>query len=102
MVKVKSKTQYKGLLVIGDPHIEGRQPGFRKDDYPQVILDKVAWCLDYANQHQLLPTFLGDFFDKPRDNPTWILVRLIELMQDVYSIGIFGNHDCAETTLNDT
>ena len=46
---------YVGLLAIGDPHLEGRQPGFRKDDYPNVILDKLAWCLEYAEANRLLP-----------------------------------------------
>lgn len=92
---------YVGLLVIGDPHIEGRQPGFRKDDFPQVILDKVQWCLEYAQSNRLLPTFLGDMFEKPRDNPTWMLGRLIEIMSRVPAIGIYGNHDCAEPTLNE-
>ena len=101
MADLLSKNEYVGLLVIGDPHIEGRQPGFRKDDFPQVILDKVQWCLDYAKANQLLPTFLGDMFDKPRDNPTWIVGRLIEIMSPVPSIGIYGNHDCAETSLNE-
>ena len=92
---------YVGLLVIGDPHIEGRQPGFRKDDFPEVILNKVQWCLEYAKTNRLLPTFLGDLFDKPRDNPTWMMGRLIEMMSRVPSIGIYGNHDCAETSLNE-
>ena len=95
------KIDYAGLLVIGDPHIEGRQPGFRKDDFPQVILDKVQWCLNYAQSNRLLPTFLGDMFDKPRDNPTWMLGRMIEIMSRVPSIGIYGNHDCADTSLNE-
>ena len=97
----KSKTEYVGLLIIGDPHIEGRQPGFRKDDFPNVILGKVEWCLKYAKQNQLLPTFLGDLFDKPRDNPTWMIGRLIEIMSTTPSIGIYGNHDCADPVLNE-
>ena len=84
--------EYAGLLVIGDPHLEGRQPGFRKDDYPNVILDKLAWCLDYAGNNRLLPAILGDLFDKPRDNPNWLLVRLIELLQGEV-LGLYGNHD---------
>ena len=92
---------YVGLLVIGDPHVEGRQPGFRKDDFPNAILKKITWCLDYAKSNQLLPTFLGDMFDKPRDNPTWMIGRLIEIMSGSGSIGIYGNHDCAEPELND-
>jgi DNA repair exonuclease SbcCD nuclease subunit len=84
--------QYTGLLLIGDPHLEGRQPGFRKDDYPNVIVDKLAWCLDYAATHRLLPAILGDLFDKPRDNPNWLLGRLMELLTGEV-IGLYGNHD---------
>ena len=92
---------YRGLLCIGDPHLEGRQPGFRKDDYPTVILEKLEWILDYAVGNRLLPAFLGDVFDKPRDNPTWMLARLIDMLSGVESIGIYGNHDCADPVLND-
>ncbi len=91
---------YQGLLIIGDPHLEGRQPGFRKDDYPHVVLEKLGWCLDYARQNRLLPALLGDLFDKPRDNPTWMLGRLIDLL-DAEVIGLFGNHDCADPQLSD-
>jgi len=87
--------------VIGDPHVEGRQPGFRKDDFPNVVLEKIQWCLEYAETNRLLPTFLGDMFDKPRDNPTWMIGRLIEIMSGSGSIGIYGNHDCADPQLNE-
>jgi DNA repair exonuclease SbcCD nuclease subunit len=86
--------------MIGDPHLEGRQPGFRKDDYPEVILDKLAWCLDYAGQNHLLPVILGDLFDKPRDNPNWMIVRLLEMLTGEI-VGIYGNHDCADPELKD-
>src|SRR5688572_5380979 len=92
--------EYVGLLCIGDPHLEGRTPGHRKDEYPQVILDKLAWCLDYAEQHRLLPAILGDLFDKPRDNPNWMLVKLIEMLSREV-IGLYGNHDCADPELRD-
>ena len=91
---------YTGILLIGDPHLEGRTPGFRKDDYPEVILQKLGWCLDYAAQHCLLPALLGDVFDKPRDNPNWLLVRLLGMLQGEV-IGLYGNHDCAEPELSD-
>jgi hypothetical protein len=92
---------YRGVLFIGDPHLEGRQPGFRKDDYPEVILEKLAWSLDYAAEHRLLPALLGDVFDKPRDNPTWMVARLIDMLAERECIGIYGNHDCADPELND-
>lgn len=96
-----ASNQYVGLLVIGDPHLEGRTPGFRRDNYPEVILEKFAWCLRYARANRLLPTMLGDLFDKPRDNPTWMLGSLIDLLSGVECIGIYGNHDCAEPQLTD-
>ena len=88
------ESQYSGMLVIGDPHLEGRQPGFRKDDYPQVILQKLEWSLDYARSHSLLPIILGDLFDKPRDNPNWLVVRLFDILNaEGEVLGIYGNHD---------
>jgi len=98
---VPEKDTYTGLLIIGDPHLEGRTPGFRKDDYPNIILDKFDWSLRYAKTHRLLPVMLGDLFDKPRDNPTWMLVRLIDILTDTDCVGLYGNHDCAEPELND-
>ena len=92
---------YRGLLVIGDPHIEGRSPGFRKDDFPQTILGKVRWCVEHARKNKLLPVFLGDVFDKPRDNPTWMIGELIEMLMPYPAIGIYGNHDCADPQLGE-
>lgn len=98
---VNSSDKYRGLLVIGDPHIEGRSPGFRIDDFPQAILQKLRWCLEHARKNKLLPVFLGDFFDKPRDNPTWLIGELIEMLMPWPAIGIYGNHDCADPTLGE-
>jgi DNA repair exonuclease SbcCD nuclease subunit len=92
---------YQGVLCIGDPHLEGRQPGFRKDDYPSVILEKLVWCLSYAKRHQLLPLILGDLFDKPRDNATWMIGRLLDLLHESEVLGLYGNHDCADPALNE-
>jgi predicted phosphodiesterase len=88
-----------GLLFIGDPHVASRPPGFRKDDYPTAILDKLQWALDYAKQHLLRPVLLGDLFDFPRDNANWLLVRLLHMLDG--TLAISGNHDCKENTLGD-
>ena len=55
---------FRGLMFIGDPHLESRVPGFRCDDYPQVALKKMAWCLKFARQENLQPVLLGDQVDK--------------------------------------
>lgn len=91
---------YCGVLLIGDPHVEGRKPGFRKDDYPNVVLEKLRWCLKTAEEQRLLPLILGDLFHVPRDNQNWLLCQLLELFETpVY--GIYGNHDCRENQLTE-
>ena len=91
---------YRGILVVGDPHLEGRVPGFRRDEYPDVILEKLQWCLDYADANCLLPTILGDLFHLPRDNPTWMLGRLMDMF-DREILAVYGNHDTANPVLDE-
>ena len=93
-------TDYKGLLIVGDPHLESRVPGFRKDNYPEVILEKLRWCLNYAASNRLLPAILGDLFHLPRDNSNWMLGQLMDMF-DGEIIGIYGNHDVHENEIND-
>jgi predicted phosphodiesterase len=75
--------------------------GFRKDAYPQVILKKLKWCLDYAREERLLPALLGDLFEFPRDNANWLLGELLLLLARQEVIGIYGNHDVHENQIGD-
>lgn len=95
--------EIRGLLFIGDPHLEARVPGFRKDDYPNVALQKFRWCLDYARTQQLQPILLGDLFQLPQDNPNWLVSKIIECIDEPLP-AIYGNHDVRENSLkpNDT
>jgi predicted phosphodiesterase len=97
---IKASKEYKGILTIGDPHIEGRVPGFRKDDYPAVILEKMRWALNYAAKNELLPVLLGDLFHMPRNNPNWLLVKVMQLF-DMEIFGIYGNHDVHENKITE-
>ena len=90
---------YDGILFIGDPHISSRAPGFRSDDYPRVILEKLTWCLDYSVENNLKPAILGDLFHYPRDNANWLLAELIERCAPLVPLAIYGNHDVRENTL---
>ena len=93
-----SSSDFAGLLFIGDPHLASRVPGFRKDDYPNVVLEKLRFALRYARANQLLPVLLGDLFDFPRDNANWLLGELMSML-DRHTLAVYGNHDCKENTL---
>jgi DNA repair exonuclease SbcCD nuclease subunit len=93
--------RYSGLLFIGDPHVEGRTPGFRRDNYPETILAKLEWCIDYCEQQELHPILLGDVFERPRDNPNWLISRLLDIFDGRCIPTIFGNHDCANPHLDE-
>jgi hypothetical protein len=90
-----------GLLFIGDPHLEGRIPGFRNDDYPQTILEKFAWCLEFARRENLQPILLGDLFHLPQDNPNWLITAIIDTITESWGQplpAIYGNHDVRENS----
>lgn len=93
--------RFSGLLFIGDPHVEGRTPGFRRDNYPETILAKLQWCIEYCEQQVLQPILLGDIFDKPRDNPNWLISRMLDILEGQCIPTIFGNHDCANPHLDE-
>lgn len=93
--------EYKGMLCIGDPHLASQVPGFRKDDFPRTALEKLSFCLDYAREQHLLPAILGDLFHHPRDNANWLLGEAIALLRSQEVIGIYGNHDCREDSLQE-
>jgi hypothetical protein len=93
--------RFSGLLFIGDPHVEGRTPGFRRDNYPETILAKLKWCIEYCEQQELQPILLGDIFDKPRDNPNWLISRMLDIFDGRCVPTIFGNHDCANPHLDE-
>lgn len=92
---------YQGVLFIGDPHLASRVPGFRKDDYPRVTLEKLRWTMDFARQENLLPVILGDLFDRPRDNANWLVGETLAILRGTEVYAIYGNHDCRENDLGD-
>ncbi|MEZ6126945.1 MAG: hypothetical protein R3C49_27830 [Planctomycetaceae bacterium] len=88
----------RGLLMIGDPHLEARVPGFRRDDFPAVALGKFRWCVNFAASENLQPFLLGDLFQLPRDNPNWLLSEIFACLTDPIP-AIYGNHDVRENLL---
>ncbi len=92
---------YQGILLIGDPHLASRTPGFRKDDYMEAILKKLEYSLTYAKEQHCLPIILGDLFHWPRDNSTRLLTRLIRLFEKQQILSVTGNHDTTDQLLQD-
>jgi predicted phosphodiesterase len=93
-------SMFRGILCIGDPHLCTWAPGYRKDDYPQTVLSKLRWALEYARQNILLPVLLGDLFHVPRDNANWLIAHLMGLL-DGQILTVIGNHDLSEDQLCD-
>jgi predicted phosphodiesterase len=95
-----TEAAFQGILCIGDPHLCTWAPGYRKDDYPRNVLNKLDWALDYARQNALLPVLLGDLFHVPRDNANWLMADLIGLLRGQI-LTVIGNHDLSEDQLCD-
>jgi DNA repair exonuclease SbcCD nuclease subunit len=91
---------YRGILCIGDPHLCTWPPGYRKDEYPRVILEKLRWSLHYARENRLLPVLLGDLFHVPRNNANWLVIQLMAVLEGEI-LTLVGNHDLSENLLSD-
>ncbi len=83
----------KGIFFIADPHVADMPPGQRLPGYREQIMVKMRACLDKAAQTNMLPLFLGDLFNWPRENSNGLIVELIELFREVRPWVLVGNHD---------
>lgn len=83
--------------IIGDLHASGDKPKSRKDDYPNVCIDKLERVLklhDYV-------IVLGDFFNTSSVSTEYcnnLVKRLKPYKGRIHSI--LGNHDASYRTLN--
>ncbi len=82
-----------GLFLVGDPHLADTPPGQRMPGYRDQVLDKLAACLDQAQEQGLTPVVLGDLFHWPRDNSNSLLVALMDLLRPWRPFVLVGNHD---------
>ena len=86
-----------GLFFMADPHLADTPPGQRLSGYLDQIMNKLAACLDRADELDMVPVILGDLFHWPRDNSNAMLVRLMRLFgqrggaRKVWVL--VGNHD---------
>jgi len=83
------------FIATADLHLTEKQPANRKDNYPEVLLDKFDWICAYTQQSGAKALLVaGDFFDRP-DVPYWITRRVLESI-DKYQITVIaipGQHD---------
>ena len=93
-----------GFLFIGDPHITSRRPGRRKDDdFTARIMRKLAWCIETANEKNLVPVILGDLYDRPVEPDEGLKTRVLRILRSAKHkvVYILGNHEKSHETLCD-
>lgn len=93
------------IIFVGDVHLKGSSPISRKDDYPEVILNKIKYIADYAEEigckHIL---FLGDIFDTVNTSLQYFSYAL-SVFKNIRDRGIglytiVGNHDIRYESLD--
>jgi len=84
------------LLCTGDWHITNKTPKNRIDNYPQTILTKLKYILDYAAENKIFYILQpGDFFDSVKVPHSTVasIAKLLAQYEDTHLIACFGQHD---------
>lgn len=98
----------KKICIVGDPHIDNKQPTSRIDNYMDASLADLKCSLILASKHKCdAIVFLGDMFDRVQANAE-VTSRLIEtLNKNDYGepwpfkkYTLMGNHDIGNTVSN--
>ena len=83
------------IAIVVDPHLRGRPPRSRLDDFQAAILRKLTWVVDYCNEQNITCMLIpGDLFDSFAVGVTTI-GDLAVTLQRFYGVilTIPGNHD---------
>ncbi len=86
------------IIFVGDVHLKGSNPISRKDNYAEVILNKIKFIRDYANTIDCSSIiFLGDIFDTVNTSLQYFS-HCLSLFKEISGLGIdlytiVGNHD---------
>lgn len=83
------------IVFFTDPHVSGKTPAARLDNYPETILGKIRQVGEIAKEiHADAVICGGDWFDRPDVGPN-IVSRLGEILKrfpcNIYTV--IGNHD---------
>lgn len=82
------------FVFMTDLHGRANNPISRKDFFPDTILKKCEWVVNYANQMDAVILCGGDWLQRPDTSPNFIasLAKiLMKARRGVYSV--LGNHD---------
>lgn len=95
-----------GVLFIGDPHQSSRTPGRRTDEcFYKTVANKIRQAIRIAEERNLVPVVLGDFFDRDDDTDAGMLVETMNALKTTGHTPwtLVGNHEKRKTLLtNDT
>jgi hypothetical protein len=91
-------------LIVGDVHLSDRPPSVRTDTYADDILDKLRWCVNYANEHADVMLFLGDLWHikAPSRTSHRLVMRTAEVLEEFRNGRVLivpGNHDMSQDRL---
>lgn len=91
-----------GIIFVGDPHAQSRNPGRRIDDYTSAIPKKLAFVRDLAEKNGYGVIVLGDMFSRAQDSQSLLMTRLCHAMRGRMPwYCLVGNHDIHELVLTD-
>lgn len=82
------------FVFMTDLHGRTNNPISRKDDFPETILKKLRWVVEYANSIDASILCGGDWLNRPDTSATFIsrMCGILECAKNPV-IGILGNHD---------
>lgn len=82
------------FVFVTDLHGRTNNPISRKDDFPETILKKIAWVVDYANGIGAGILCGGDWLNRP-DTSAAFISKMCGILEgaDNAVIGVLGNHD---------
>lgn len=90
-------------LLIGDVHLSDSPPSVRTETYTQDILDKLEFCVNYANEHTDVIVQLGDMFHvKAASKNSHALVQATAAVLSKFNGRVLivpGNHDLSQDRL---
>lgn len=82
------------FIFVTDIHGRTNNPASRKDYFPETILNKLSWVVDYANANDAVILCGGDWLNRPDTSPTFISKMCSIFNKSRGKIfGVLGNHD---------